>query len=76
LAIPSVDFSAGNINHSFLGETGSDNVIDQIAKTSFVIWIKSEMKITTIQIFINHSHDISTPIAVPGFIHVIPVSAL
>jgi hypothetical protein len=29
---------------------------------------KSEMKITTIQIFVNHSYDISAPIAVPGFL--------
>jgi hypothetical protein len=33
---------------------------------------KSEMKVSTIQIFVNHSHDISAPIAVPGFIHIIP----
>jgi hypothetical protein len=32
---------------------------------------KSEMKVSTIQIFVNHSHDISAPIAVPGFIHII-----
>ena len=33
---------------------------------------KAKMKVTTIQIFVNHSHDICPPIAVPGFIHIIP----
>jgi hypothetical protein len=37
---------------------------------------KSEMKITAIQIFVNYSHDICPPIAIAGFIHIIPVSAL
>ncbi len=33
---------------------------------------KSKMKITTIQIFINHSHGICPPIAIAGFINIVP----
>ncbi|OGR22328.1 MAG: hypothetical protein A2277_20650 [Desulfobacterales bacterium RIFOXYA12_FULL_46_15] len=33
---------------------------------------KTEMQVSTVQIFKDHCHDISSPIAVPGFIHIIP----
>ena len=33
---------------------------------------KSHMQITTVEISINHGHDVCSPIAVSGFIHVIP----
>jgi hypothetical protein len=33
---------------------------------------KTKMKITAIQISVNYSHGICSPIAIAGFIHIIP----